>query len=80
LWSIFGFAVAVLVYRVLASANGAHFCPCMGNVTSWWPWLGRHESPILTSVAIWLLLTSSFQIISRKNAECTEVLSNRKPC
>jgi hypothetical protein len=68
LWSIFAFALAVLTYRALANLSGVHFCPCMGNIADWWPWLGRHESAIMTTVAIWMLLTSSLQIISKRKA------------
>lgn len=63
IWSVFAFSVLILLYRTLASANGAITCPCLGNVADWWPWLGRHEGPILTSVAIWLFLTSAIQLI-----------------
>lgn len=66
LWSIFAFALTVLTYRALANLSGVHFCPCMGNIADWWPWLGRHESAIMTTVAIWLLLTSSLQIIAER--------------
>lgn len=66
-WFVFVFAVGILAYRAAAYANGASYCPCLGNVISWWPWLGRHENPILTSVAIWLFLTSAIQLIPERN-------------
>lgn len=64
-WAVFAFAVTILSYRAVALANGLTYCPCLGNVTDWWPWLGRHEGPILTSIAVWLLLTSVIQLIPK---------------
>lgn len=65
-WSVFAFSIVVLAYRMMANIYGASHCPCLGNVTQWWPWLGRHENPILTTVAVWLLLTSAFQLVLRR--------------
>ena len=64
-WTIFGFAIAVLTYRAISFSSGVSYCPCLGNVADWWPWLGRHETPLLTTIAIWLLLTSAFQLVWR---------------
>ena len=61
--SVFLFAVAVLTYRSIADLNGQTFCPCLGNVVQWWPWLGQREGPVLTVVAVWLLLTSAFYLV-----------------
>lgn len=64
-WGVFVFSIVVLAYRVIAAVHGATYCPCLGNVANWWPWLGRHENSILTSVIIWLLMTSIFQLVWR---------------
>jgi hypothetical protein len=54
-------AVVVVGYRIAAASVGGH-CPCLGNVAQWWPWLGRHEGPLLTTVVCWLLITSVAQL------------------
>lgn len=61
------FSAAILFYRVTAYTNGITHCPCMGNVANWWPWLGRHEGPILLMVACWLLITSIMEVIVTEN-------------
>jgi len=65
-WAAFAFANVILAYRVIALTKGITYCPCLGNVANWWPWLGRHEGPIMTSIAIWLFLTSALQLISER--------------
>lgn len=61
-WLIFAFGGIVLTYRTIASIGGSGSCPCLGNATQWWPWLGEHENALLTSLALWLSLTASFQL------------------
>lgn len=63
--AVFAFAVLVLSYRVGIYVNGIHYCPCLGNLVDWWPWLGSHEGSIMASIAFWLLLTSSAQLFQR---------------
>jgi hypothetical protein len=63
--AVFAFAVLVLSYRVGMYVNGIHYCPCLGNLVDWWPWLGSHEGPVMVSIALWLLLTSSVQLFQR---------------
>src|SRR5262245_7538048 len=57
-WGVCLFAVVILTYRTIAHQQGVAHCPCLGNVIVWWPWLGRHENPILITLAFWLFLTS----------------------
>jgi len=64
-WSVFVFSMLLLAYRAIAAVHGVAYCPCLGNVVNWWPWLGRYENPILTSVLVWLLMTSVFQLLWR---------------
>ena len=61
---VFAFAAVVLSYRIIAHTYGVSRCPCLGNVADWWPWLGQHEGPILTTISLWLFLTSAMQLIS----------------
>jgi hypothetical protein len=61
-FAVLVFAALILSYRAGLHVNGVHFCPCLGNVASWWPWLGSHESPVLVTIALWLLLTSLIQL------------------
>ena len=67
LWLVFAFAAAIIGYRFFVQINGSGRCPCLGNVTDWWPWLGKHENGVLTSVAVWLLLTSGFQLFMARS-------------
>ena len=62
--AIFGFSAAILGYRLMAYINEVKRCPCLGNVADWWPWLGKHEGPILTTIAFWLFLTSVMQLMA----------------
>ena len=63
--AVLAFSVAILTYRMLSLISGISYCMCLGNVADWWPWLGRHEGPVLTSVSIWLLLTSAMQLLHK---------------
>jgi hypothetical protein len=68
--AVFAFAVLILAYRLISFGSGVAYCPCLGNIIDWWPWLGRHEESIMSSVAIWLFLTSAIQLIpERKRLE-----------
>jgi hypothetical protein len=62
-WSVFAFASIVIAYRTIANIDVGSHCPCLGNITEWWPWLGRNENSVLTTVAVWLLLTSAYQLV-----------------
>ena len=62
--AVFGFSATILGYRLMAYMNEVKRCPCLGNVADWWPWLGQHEGPILTTISLWLFLTSAMQLIS----------------
>ena len=66
---VFAFAVLVLSYRAALNFNGVSYCPCLGNAVEWWPWLGRHESSVMVTIALWLLLTSLFQLLQRDFVE-----------
>ena len=63
-WGVFAFAAAILSYRAVAYAYGISPCPCLGNVADSWPWLGHHESRILTVIACWLFLSSAMKLVA----------------
>src|ERR1041385_6591292 len=66
-WSVLAFALAILAYRTVAVTSGFTHCPCLGNLTDWWPWMGRNENSLLTTIAVWLLLTSTLQLAQKRN-------------
>lgn len=61
-YEVIFFSLLVLGYRVLAAMGGLTHCPCLGNIADWWPWLGRHEQPVMMALAVWLLATSCLQL------------------
>jgi len=78
-FTVFGFAVCVLSYRAALYSVGVHFCPCLGNAADWWPWLGKHEGPVMTTIAFWLLLTSLMQLLQRESRDNLSELAVRYP-
>ncbi|HET7625125.1 MAG TPA: hypothetical protein VFM25_07660, partial [Verrucomicrobiae bacterium] len=63
-WAVIWFSLAIIGYRILAHSSGHSYCPCLGDVADWWPWLGQHENQVLMTTAIWLLLTSLAVLLS----------------
>jgi hypothetical protein len=55
------FATIVLAYRIAAPAAGFR-CPCLGYVSNWWPFFAQYETQIMTTVAVWLWLTSVIKL------------------
>ena len=70
--SIFAFALSILAYRIIAYANGEGYCFCLSKVGDWWPWLGQHEGQVMTTVSIWLFLTSAFKLLEHVQTHSTD--------
>ena len=66
---ILAYSTLILSYRLIAVLIGAKRCACLGNISDWWPWLGRNEAPILSAIALWLFLTSAMQLFSRSRTK-----------
>lgn len=44
-------------------------CPCLGSVAGAWPWLARHQDPLLLTVIALLLITVPLSLMQNQNQE-----------
>ena len=61
---ILWFALSFLSYRFLSFTMGVNqFCPCLGSIASWFPFLERQQNGLALSAAIWLFLVAGWSLI-----------------
>lgn len=62
-YAVIFLSVVIVLYRLLANMSGNAHCPCLGNIADWWPWLGRYQGQLLTTILSWLIITSLAQVL-----------------
>jgi len=61
--SVFVFSGMLLSYRFVSALFGIKKCACLGQLVSWWPAIAPIESQLLTTLALWMFISSGLFLL-----------------